>query len=673
LINRCIHSIARITATAWLWLCPLACSGPAPESKSQAKTGENSAPKPLEIPKGRVVILGFDGVEPRWLSSWAREGKLPAIKQLMDAHNGRGYHKLASTNPPQSPVAWTTFATGTLPGDHGIFDFIARTQNPSDQGMPVHLMVGTTSFEPQPSGPPVARNLRAGTPFWQSLANSGVRVVALNVPYSFPPDPMRTGRMLSGLGVPDLRETNSTFTYAGTDVTAAQQAHPPGGGALVKLRRGVGRFELEGPTIPGGKGERMSLPVEVRAKGKNQMSVRLGGETHVLPLQTFSDFIPVEFSHGALRVRGIVRLLPLEVGKRTRLFVSPISFDPREPYSPISHPNAFSKQLVDQLGHLYKTVGWDHDTSALNAELIDEDAFLADLETIERDRIAMLDKQLVADDYDLLIWVSTATDRVAHMFYRLIDKEHPRYDAALAQRYGDVILKEYQRMDQVVANVLRKLKPEDTLLVLSDHGFHSYRRGLHMNQWLRSQGLLHLYNGAASGSREFLMDVDWSKTKAYAAGTGQIYFNVQGRERDGIVKSTEVAALTEQIRAGLVALRDKQRGDAQVVSRVYASESFKGQHAQDAPDLQIGFAENYRTSWETVLGGVPAGLFADNDKKWSGDHAASDFAETPGVILSNRPLDKADPHIADIAPTAHKLFQKPVPSSCVGGSLFGPQ
>jgi len=259
------------------------------------------------------------------------------------------------------------------------------------------------------------------------------------------------------------------------------------------------------------------------------------------------------------------------------------------------------------------------------------------------------------------------------MFYRLIDKEHPRYDEALALRFGDVILKEYQRMDQVVASVLRKLKKEDTLLVLSDHGFHSYRRGLHVNQWLRSQGLLHLYNGAASGSREFLMDVDWGKTKAYAAGTGQIYFNVQGRERDGIVKPAEVAALTDQIRAGLLALRDKQRGEAQVVSHVYASDVFKGQHAQDAPDLQIGFAENYRTSWETVLGGVPAGLFADNDKKWSGDHAASDVAETPGVVLSNRPLDKADPHIADIAPTAHKLFQKPVPPSCVGGSLFGPQ
>jgi predicted AlkP superfamily phosphohydrolase/phosphomutase len=647
------------------------CSGPAGQPGPAAEKPAEAAPK-LPAAGGRVIILGFDGVEPRWLESWAREGKLPALQQLMAAHGGRGYKKLGSTNPPQSPVAWTTFATGTLPGDHGIFDFIARTQNLSDQGNPVNLMVGTTSFDIQASGPPVARHLRAGTPFWQSLANAGVRVVALNVPYSFPPDPMRSGRMLSGLGVPDLRETNSTFTYAGSDVTDAQVQHPPGGGAMVKLNRGAGRFMLEGPTVPGGKGERMSLPVQVRAKGKTQMSVKLAGMTYVLPLQELSDFIEVEFSHGATRVRGILKILPLEVGKRTRVFITPISFDPRAPYSPISHPSAFSKQLVDQIGHLYKTVGWDHDTSALNAELIDEATFLRDLEQIESDRISMLQQQLAAADFELLIWVSTATDRVAHMFYRLIDPGHPRYDAELAARYGDVILDEYKRMDRTVASVLGQLKPDDTLLVLSDHGFHSYRRGLHVNQWLRSQGLLTLHNGASSAAHEFLIDVDWGKTKAYAVGTGQIYFNVQGRERDGIVQPGEVAALGEQVRSGLMALRDKQRGDAQVVRHVYNSDAFKGQHLADAPDLQIGFAENYRTSWETVLGGVPLGLFADNDKKWSGDHAASDVADTPGVVLSNRPIDKPEPHIADIAPTAHTLFRKPVPAAHVGSSLFGP-
>jgi predicted AlkP superfamily phosphohydrolase/phosphomutase len=379
----------------------------------------------------------------------------------------------------------------------------------------------------------------------------------------------------------------------------------------------------------------------------------------------------VEFAHEAVHVRGVLRLLPLEAGRRLRLFVSPISFDPRAPYAPISHPPEFSGQLADALGHLYKTVGWDHDTSALNAELIDESAFLAELESIERDRRAMLLSQLQRADFDLLIWVSTATDRAAHMFYRLSDPQHPRYDAALARRFGDVILHEYERMDDTVQAVLSQLRPTDTLLIVSDHGFHGYLRGLHVNQWLRQNGYLSLVHAAHSSERELLADVDWSKTRAYAAGTGQIYFNVRGRERDGTVAPSEIKGLAEQLRRQLLALRDRERGDAVVVKNVYlAADVFRGRRSSDAPDLQIGFAEGYRTSWESVLGGVPAPLFADNDKKWSGDHAASDAADTPGIVLSNRPLDKSDPHIVDIAPTALRLFQRQLPEYYAGKSLF---
>jgi len=571
-------------------------------------------------------------------------------------------------------VAWTSFATGTLPGDHGIFDFIARTHNESATGMPIMLKVATNAFDIPAAGPPVARNLRTGTAFWQTLSYQGVRVAALNVPYSFPPDPMRNGRILSGLGVPDLRETNSTFVYVGTEVTAAERANPPGGGVLVPLvmQAGVGHFDLEGPSFPRRAGVRMKLKGVVRAgKEPNTLHVSFGGPASAVSLRSWSDFIDVVFSGDGAEVHGLLRVLPLETGKRTRLFISPISFDPRQPYSPISHPRAFARQIADDLGHVYKTVGWDHDTSALNAEIIDEEAFLADMQAIERDRKAMLLSQLQRDDYDLLIWVSTAPDRASHMFYRLLDTQHPRYDAAIAHRFGDTILREYERMDTTIGDVLARLRPEDTLIVLSDHGFHDYRRGLHVNQWLRSQGWLNLKGGASSAEREFLLDVDWSHTRAYAVGTGQIYLNVRGRERDGIVSPEDVAALTDQIKTQLVQLRDRERSDAVVVTHAYAArEAFRGKRSADAPDIQIGFAENYRTSWETILGGVPEGLFADNDKKWSGDHAASDFADTPGFILVNRVIDKQDPHIVDIAPTAHAVFQRPIPTHYAGKPLF---
>ena len=180
-----------------------------------------------------------------------------------------------------------------------------------------------------------------------------------------------------------------------------------------------------------------------------------------------------------------------------------------------------------------------------------------------------------------------------------------------------------------------------------------------------------LKDGAKSAQHEFLIDVDWSKTKAYAVGTGQFYLNLQGREREGSVPPLEAAPVLKQIRDGLLALRDVQRGGAQVVRNVYAaSDVFRGARAADAPDLQLAFAENYRTSWETILGGVPKELFADNSKKWSGDHAASDVSETPGILVSNRPIDKADPNIVDIAPTVHAFFGKAIPAHYAGKALF---
>jgi predicted AlkP superfamily phosphohydrolase/phosphomutase len=644
-----------------------------PGASRSATPGAAQTLKALRARHGRLVILGFDGVDPRWLDRWIAQGKLPTLAKLTVAHEGRAYRRLRSSNPPQSPVAWTSFATGTEPGDHGIYDFIGRSFNPGGP-VPVLPKVATTSFEVQDSGPPVARNLRTGQAFWQLLGNAGVRVVSLHVPYSFPPDPMRDGRMLSGLGVPDLRETNSTFTYVGTDVTADEAKQPPGGGVLVPLtmQGERGKFELEGPSIPGTSGERMRLPIEIaRGSAPASVDVTIRGKTIALEIGHFSEWIELAFSHGEHAVTGIAKLLALEAGKQTRLFITPISMHPRMPYSPISYPKAFSAQIADELGGLYKTVGWDHDTSALNAEVVDDGVFLDDLDATERQRKQMLLDRLTRDDWDMLIWVSTATDRVAHMFYRLIDPEHPRYDAALAKQHGDAIEKEYVRMDATVAAVLGKLRTDDTLLILSDHGFHGYRRGLHVNQWLRRQGLLALKQGAASASREFLMEVDWSKTKAYALGTGQIYLNRAGREPQGIVTDADAPAVIRQIRDGLLALKDEQRAAATVVDEVYVGDQvFAGKRAADRPDLQIGFAEHYRTSWETILGGVPPELFADNSKKWSGDHAASDVNQTHGILIANRPIVREQPAIVDFAPTAAMFFARPVPRDYVGKPLF---
>lgn len=652
-----MRGIGFVLGVAWI----LAACGGGETRRRDAGTGTGGT----EARQGRLLILGFDGVDPRWLDRWSEEGKLPNTTKLIKAHGGRAYRRLGSTNPPQSPVAWTSFATGTRPGEHGIFDFIARDLRDGSGGPPWMPQVATTSFDVPAEGPPEARNRRSGLPFWKLLADDGVRIEAINVPYSFPPDPMRQGRMLSGLGTPDLRGTNSTFFYAGTDVTAERARRPPGGGVLIPLRvqDGAGRFELPGPQIPGRAGEWVRTPVDVRVDG-GALALRVSGTDVRAAVGQPTDFVEITWEHEGRRTKGLARFLALEAGAQVRLFVTPISIHPREQYTPITYPRAYGAQLADALDGYFKTVGWDHDTSALNAEVIDDTRWLADMDQIERDRRAMLDHALSREDWELLIWVSTSTDRVAHMFYRLIDPEHPRYDAALAARHGNAIEREYRRMDETIGRVVARLRPEDTLLIISDHGFHNYRRGLHVNQWLRQNGFLTLRDGAETG--DLLAAADWSQTQAYALGTGQIYLNRRGREPTGIVSDSDAAGVMQRIRDGLMALRDTERGNAPVVTQVYlASDVFQGARSADAPDLQIAFAENYRTSWETILGGCPAGLFADNTMKWSGDHAASDVRETPGILISNRPL-VAETEIVDLAPTALRFFGKTPPPHFAG-------
>src|SRR5262249_28446605 len=151
--------------------------------------------------------------------------------------------------------------------------------------------------------------------------------------------------------------------------------------------------------------------------------------------------------------------------------------------------------------------------------------------------------------------VFTQTDRVAHMFYRLLDPAHPRYDGVLAARFGDAVLGVYERMDAIVGEVLERVGPETTVLVISDHGFHSYRTGLNVNTWLRDHG--YLVQGPtqpAQADADFFPGVDWSRSRAYALGTGQIYVNLRGREgRGAVAPGAEYAALLDAIATGLEA------------------------------------------------------------------------------------------------------------------------
>jgi len=651
-----------------------------PALVSAALACGKAAPPPPPPDRGlpKVVILGFDGVDPRFLSRFMAAGKLPNLARLA---KGGTYRPLVSTNPPQSPVAWSTFATGLGPGKHGIYDFVKR--DPATY-LPA---VATSSVSPPEmrfglfvKAPPAGHNPRRGESFWKKASDAGVRVTVLNVPYAFPPDDVeKTGRQLSGLGTPDLLGTNSTFFYYATDLTEKELAKSVGGGRLLKvaIEGNVANATLEGPPNPKDEeGKPLTLPLRFRLDAAaKKVSVRVGGADAEAREGGWTPWMEIAFRVSPFyTIRGICRFYILQAGPALRIYGSPLNYHPEHPFVPFTSPERFSADLARAVG-LYKTVGWDHDTSGLNAERMDEAAFLSDVAMVEDQREKMLLRALDARDWDLLVAVSTATDRVSHMFYRLLDPTHPRYDAKLAARYGDAIEKTSVRMDRVVGEVLRKLPKGTTLILLSDHGFHDFRRGLHTNSWLVRNGFMTLQPSDESpdgrfSTKDFFPAVDWSKTKAYALGTGQVYLNLEGRERDGIVKPEEADRVAAEIAAKMEAFTDPKTGEKPLRKVYLGKQVFPGARPEEMPDLQLAFRDGWRTSWETMLGAAPDALTATNDKKWSGDHAASDVADTDGVLLVNRrlPLDK--PRIVDLAATILKTYQIGPPQDGDGVALW---
>jgi predicted AlkP superfamily phosphohydrolase/phosphomutase len=394
----------------------------------------------------------------------------------------------------------------------------------------------------------------------------------------------------------------------------------------------------------------------------------------------WSKWIPVEFRINFLaRAKGMLQIYVVKAGSDLQIYMSPINWRPESPIVPMSSPESFSKDLYERLG-TYRTLGWAEATWPLNEDRIDEKAFMDDLFRAFDDRAQIILHEIDSKKFDLVIGVLESTDRVQHMFWRYLDPTHPMYDAAGAAKYGDSIERVYRRCDQLVGEVLNRVTQDTLVMVLSDHGFHSFKQAVNLNSWLVDQGYIARpgkqagdknLNDLFGGGGQFWENVDWSRSRAYSLGLGQVYFNLRGREGHGIVsEGEEYKRLADELASRLLTMTDPKTG-ARIVSAVYKRDDvYSGPYLKNAPDLQVGFADGYRVSWQTSLGGTPPGLVYANMRKWSGDHCSFDAATIPGALIVNRPLATTNARIIDIGPTILKYFGVPVPKEMDGKALF---
>lgn len=600
----------------------------------------------------KVVVIGLDGFEPKIVEPMLAAGALPNLAKLRARG---GFSRVQTTYPAQTPVAWSTFATGLNPGGHGIFDFIRRDPRTYLPDLSMSRYEQKNAYLP-----PKAVNLRRGVPIWELLSNAGIPSTIVRCPCCYPPDNIK-GRMLAGMGVPDLRGGlgTSTFYTSNGDVAAQESEN------VLRVSvdgSGVIRTHLIGPRNPKTRSDfQFDITIHVEPSAK-KIVIRSEGQPKTLEVKEgqWSDWLKVKFKTGLLQsVRGQVRFHLVQMEPVFELYASPINFDADAPLFPISSPPEYAGELAQEVGTFY-TTGMVEDHTGFNNGRLDESAYLEQCQGVLRERERMMLHELDRMEEGLFFCLFDTPDRVQHMFWQRSDAEMTR-----------IIEDQYRACDAAVGKALDYADDETLMIALSDHGMNSFERGVHLNTWLHDQGLLAYHSGIRPGADagDFFHGVDWSRTKAYALGLGGIYLNLKGREEKGIVEASEAESLKSAIADGLTNLTDLALGKAAISSVATREQIYSGAYAHESPDLLVNFAEGYRVSWGTALGGAPEGYFEDNVKRWCGDHII-DPCLVPGVLFMNREFNGEKARLLDLAPTILEALGVPKGPAMEGDSLL---
>lgn len=371
------------------------------------------------------------------------------------------------------------------------------------------------------------------------------------------------------------------------------------------------------------------------------------------------------------------------------------------------YPDGLKTEIEDKLGDFY----WYPQKPSMK----EMDSYVRDMFRAIDHRAQLTQYLMDNKEWDFFLTVFLATDRVQHTLWRHMDKNHVLHNPEEAKRYGNVIFQVYQRIDEIIGNLMNKLDDSTTLIIMSDHGSGPYKWVMNLSKWLNMNGLLQFKKSQAKAetkdvshqmlkhswfflkkwlpaplkvklaavapslkhkwmSHIFFSGIDWQNTRAYAVGNyGNIYLNVKGREPLGIVNAgEEYENLRDEIIRKLGELRDPDSGET-ILDKVYKKEElYSGPYLEDAPDLIVlwkDFAYYTRQSVvdEEVLLFEPPGKFGNRVIEHSACHRLNGVLIMHGKHLLQGKAMNA--HIMDLAPTILYAMGLPVPEDMDGKVL----
>ena len=627
----------------------------------------------------KAIVLGFDGLDPTIVKGLMDTGRAPNFRRLAEMGS---FMPLATTMPALSPVAWSSFITGMTPGGHAIADFIAR--DPKTY-MPVFSIYENTAPDltisfgdvhlPIKGGGPV--NLRKGKPFWAYLTEQGISTWISKIPTNFPVDETAT-KAIAGMGTPDLIDSYGSFSYWTSDPFEHYPDISGGTVQYVDVDQNVVRAQLLGPinslVTPSGSSEpyadNVKVPFTVYLDPKeNAVRIDIQGETLVLNLGEYSPWVPVQFDLLPVlgSASGIVRFLVKQLRPQFQLYATPINIDPANQAAPVTYPQEFGAEIARDIGSFW-TKGLPCDTKAFDYRILNDEQYVKQAELILEERMALFRHQWSRFSGGLFYFYVSSTDQDAHMLWRNMDPTHPKHAESDA-RFGGWIPYLYERMDEIVGEVLPAIDDQTLVLICSDHGFAQFGRQFHLNTWLRDNGYLTLKSEAGKKEETAITDVDWKRTLAYGVGFNGLYLNLKNREGQGIVEADKASEITSRLSRELQSVTDPETGERPVAKVYPRDEMYVGEATPMMPELLVGYTPGYRNSSPSVLGATGSTTIDLNPWAWSGDHSmARDLV--PGSLFSSHKVSKANPSILDLPVSILEFFGIDKPEQMVGSSIY---
>lgn len=638
----------------------------------------------------KVIVIGIDGMDPTMCEELMNAGTMPNFDRLRRLG---GFSRLGTSIPPLSAVAWANFINGAGPGYHGIFGFNHR--DPAHQcevfnaisrvqpGEGIRLggyMVPLTFWPFNQQAPEPILN-RQGTPFWNYLDTAGIPSAVYYMPSNYPPSRSPSGhhQSLAGLGTPDLLGSKGKGFYFADDLP--EEVRDDTGFLKCRLNfvDETARVMLYGPqNMLEINKKHASVEIAIHRDRKARAAViEVQGRKILLNEGQWSDWVALDFvlpmpvvmpdEH----ISGICRFYLQRVSPGLRLYVTPININPANPAARISEPEDFSRRLTESLG-LFYTTGWQEDFQARDANVFDDEEFVAQAEDVLNFRMKLLDYGLEHYREGLFFFYFSSLDLLSHFFWWDTNKKHPVRPLVQVLKYRNYLKDLYRRMDRVVGDILHRYGDEALVMVLSDHGFGYSDRRFNLNVWLRENGYIQPDNCTTLFTPKdtdiFSHEADWSKTTAYGIGLNNLYLNLEGRERYGIVTPAQRQELLNELVTRLEAVRDVD--GSPVIKKVYrADEVYAGAAMALAPDLILGYHRGYRTTGNGAEGKLDSQVFCNEPRYWFADHCmAAD--EVPGILFCNREIRRLAPSLIDLAPAILAEFSLDTPPSMVGRNVF---